>query len=177
MPSGIYIRTDRHRKLISTAKKGRTPKNWASMKKHIPEKKLFKECPKCKEVFPREKFTGRQSGKMYSYCGECMKAVAREYRKNNPAKWRATKRKTNLKRLFGLTVARYDLMYSHQNGVCAVCGNPEPTGKLLAVDHNHVTGVVRGLLCSNCNRALGQFKDSPVILESALNYLRRLNDY
>jgi hypothetical protein len=43
----------------------------------------------------------------------------------------------------------------------------------LAMDHDHRTGAIRGLLCNNCNRGLGRFKDSPDLLESALRYLKR----
>jgi hypothetical protein len=67
-------------------------------------------------------------------------------------------------------------------GVCDICGNPEttlgPTGKvkLLAIDHDHLTGKVRGLLCARCNQGIGLFSDSPERLEKAIGYLRRFKD-
>ena len=68
-------------------------------------------------------------------------------------------------------------MYEQQNGVCAICGKPETKvqyGKIqpLTVDHNHETGKVRGLLCFNCNIAIGKLKDDIVLLEKAIDYLK-----
>jgi hypothetical protein len=57
--------------------------------------------------------------------------------------------------------------------VCAICRQPERTpGRALAVDHDHATGEVRGLLCGNCNRGIGFLGDSAELLESAAGYLR-----
>ena len=64
----------------------------------------------------------------------------------------------------------YDTLFKKQGGVCYICGNP-PGKKKLAVDHNHVTGKIRGLLCNNCNRGLGLFKDNGKLLARALIYL------
>lgn len=72
---------------------------------------------------------------------------------------------------FGLTPADYFAALDHQGGGCAICGNRP--GKLrLAVDHNHRTGEVRGLLCKRCNRdLLGRAHDNPDILRRAADYL------
>jgi hypothetical protein len=56
--------------------------------------------------------------------------------------------------------------------VCAVCGRPDPEH----VDHDHATGVVRGVLCFNCNGGLGQFRDNPMFLAAAIEYLERRRD-
>lgn len=65
----------------------------------------------------------------------------------------------------------YDL-HSRQGGCCAICNKSEhENGKALAVDHDHDTGQVRGLLCDDCNIALGRFKDSPNALRRAIEYL------
>jgi hypothetical protein len=60
-----------------------------------------------------------------------------------------------------------------QDGKCAICGVHEAYAprKRLAVDHDHRTGAIRGLLCGNCNVGLGQFKDSPELLAAAIRYL------
>ena len=69
-------------------------------------------------------------------------------------------------------------MESQQGGVCAICKKPEKSKwnteqpMLLAVDHDHETGRVRGLLCNNCNTGLGKFMDDPDLLSSAIEYLR-----
>ena len=64
-------------------------------------------------------------------------------------------------------------MLHRQNGVCAVCG----VGGKLHVDHDHETGLVRGLLCGSCNRALGLLKDNVDSLKMAIDYLERGSDY
>lgn len=79
----------------------------------------------------------------------------------------------------GLPENHYKTMYSNQNGLCAICGKPETykngynKGKLkrFAIDHDHDTGEVRGLLCQRCNQGLGSFKDNIETLKSAINYL------
>jgi hypothetical protein len=76
-----------------------------------------------------------------------------------------------LKRRFGITLEEYLAMESAQEGLCAICGRPEPSGKNMAVDHCHKTGKVRGLLCHLCNRSLGGFGDDPEVVRAALTYL------
>jgi hypothetical protein len=83
-----------------------------------------------------------------------------------------------LERSFGITMDDYDRMLEDQKGVCAICGLPETTrrkGTLLrlSVDHCHTTGKVRALLCGYCNPALGAFKDSPALLNKAIEYLSK----
>lgn len=86
-------------------------------------------------------------------------------------------RRQRMKRLratYGLRPGDYERMLEEQEGVCAICRNPEPAGKWrLAVDHCHMTGVVRGLLCQMCNQGLGRFSDDPARLERAAAYLRK----
>jgi hypothetical protein len=85
-----------------------------------------------------------------------------------------------LKRLFGITLEDYNIMLESQNGVCAICGKPEflidnrtNTLRALAVDHDHKTEKVRGLLCNRCNKSLGGFKDNINNLLSAIKYLTK----
>jgi hypothetical protein len=80
-------------------------------------------------------------------------------------------RKSYLKRTYGLTVEEYDAMLAAQGGVCFICR--ETPGDLpLHVDHDHVTGEVRKLLCIRCNNALGLFQESPQLFQAAADYLR-----
>lgn len=81
-----------------------------------------------------------------------------------------------LKRTYGIDAAEYGRMHDEQEGLCAICGSEgfamKDSHKLkLVVDHCHGTGRVRGLLCHNCNRALGLFKDNTESLTKAINYL------
>jgi len=65
-------------------------------------------------------------------------------------------------------------MLEEQEHKCAICSTSDADlDKLLSVDHCHTTGKVRGLLCNNCNLALGNFKDKIENLKSAINYLKQ----
>jgi len=81
---------------------------------------------------------------------------------------------------YDLAPGEYDKMFSEQNGVCMICLQPETVlkhGKVaaLAVDHCHDTGKVRGLLCNNCNTALGKLKHNLIIVGRVRAYLLRSN--
>lgn len=82
------------------------------------------------------------------------------------------KHRDHIKRRYGLTPAQYDALVELQGGRCAIC-RQSPTGKRtrLHVDHDHLTGEVRGLLCNLCNVALGAIHDDPAILRAAIVYL------
>lgn len=73
---------------------------------------------------------------------------------------RGNQRPTNLKRLYRLTVEEYNQMLESQGGVCACCGCTPNPKKGLCVDHDHVTGAIRKLLCDRCNIAIG-YLESP----------------
>ena len=79
------------------------------------------------------------------------------------------RRKDNLKYRYGITEEQYDQMLEKQNHTCAIC-NEKPKGNL-AVDHCHTTGKVRGLLCANCNKGLGMFKEDENRMKKAMQYL------
>ncbi len=88
----------------------------------------------------------------------------------------------NLKRFWGITLDEYLQMLESQGGICAICRNPETTKTkatgttwTLAVDHSHLTGKIRGLLCSRCNQGIGNFRENPEFLLSAVDYLKRVN--
>lgn len=85
---------------------------------------------------------------------------------------------SHLQRSFGIGLAEYSQMVSDRNNKCDICGQQETQTrggkvKALAVDHDHTTGAVRGLLCCDCNQAIGKFKDSPDLLRSAIAYLAK----
>jgi hypothetical protein len=71
----------------------------------------------------------------------------------------------------GLKPGDYERMLARQGGACAICGSP-PGKHRLAIDHNHETGKVRGLLCIRCNTALGSLRDDETLLHRALAYLK-----
>lgn len=85
-------------------------------------------------------------------------------------------RRRNLWQYYGITLEEYEEMLDRQRGVCAICGQPETSKykgvvKNLSVDHCHVTGEVRGLLCNNCNRAIGLLGDDLGRIWDAATYL------
>ena len=139
-----------------------------------------KKCRRCGEVKPRADFT-RVTGlpnAVHSNCKACAAAGARERNGRSPERLRLVNRRAKLKRNFGLTLEQYEAMVRAQDGRCAICGTGEPGGRgartgSFAVDHDHGTGRIRGLLCNGCNTGLGLFKDSPSVLRSAIDYLRR----
>lgn len=117
-------------------------------------------CRKCDQYLDKSKFW-----RGLTYCRECSKVVGHA---------------GNLKR-FGLTVEDYIDMEKSQNGVCAICKDPEMNKRRLSVDHDHACcpgsgscgKCIRGLLCSNCNTALGNFKDNLETIKAALAYLQK----
>lgn len=96
----------------------------------------------------------------------------RDKYQNSPAQ-REQVRAYDLKKTFGLTLEAYASILEAQHGVCAICSGPQSEeGRMLAVDHSHATGKIRGLLCGNCNRGLGMFKDQEDLLLRAVLYLK-----
>lgn len=81
-------------------------------------------------------------------------------------------RRSRLKRLFNITPEEYDAVLAFQGGTCAICDRP-PGKTRLAVDHEHKTGLVRGLVCWQCNAALAKLADSPARAYAAWAYLIR----
>jgi len=78
-------------------------------------------------------------------------------------------------RRYGIDMQEYRRLWLKQKGNCAVCRQPERTerNRLLTIDHDHVSGHVRGLLCSQCNRAIGLLQDDPKVIAAAAAYVRR----
>ena len=77
-----------------------------------------------------------------------------------------------LKRTYKISIEDYEEKLMEQNGLCAICKGRCSSGRKLAVDHNHKSGNVRGLLCNHCNRGLGFLKESPEIISNVLKYLK-----
>lgn len=81
-----------------------------------------------------------------------------------------------LERNHGITQDQRQAMFDAQKGKCAICGCALDDGLLTHIDHNHESGVIRGLLCHNCNRGIGYLKDNVAVLEKAAVYLEKYND-
>lgn len=96
----------------------------------------------------------------------------KKYQEQNKEKIRFWLKKSRLKRMYGITIEDYDCIFNKQQGKCACCGIlNENLTKELSVDHCHETGKIRGLLCHNCNTALGLIKDNVDVLKQMLIYI------
>lgn len=104
-------------------------------------------------------------------------ARSREWRYRNLDKVRQKAKRVRLRLDFGLSIEQYEMMLDAQNGVCAICKQPETSRgfQFLSVDHSHRTGEIRGLLCNKCNLALGLMQDDPKLLRAAALYLDHFN--
>jgi hypothetical protein len=109
--------------------------------------------------FPRNRSS---SDGLATYCKPCHNAKAKE----THTRLYGGTRQYHLKRRYGLSIADVDAMIEAQGGTCAVCPGPPQH-----VDHDHATGEVRGILCFNCNQALGNARDNPMVLRGLARYL------
>lgn len=166
---------------------------------------MNRTCVECKVVFKRSRNGARCNPCEHAHnkahgspktCVECKteyKAHSSKYclpcRKN---KWRngagaerpsnsaRSRRNQMLKRVYGIAIEQVDALYASQDGKCAICEAHKPSEfksmkHSLVVDHDHVTGRVRGLLCQTCNSGMGQLRDSVDLLKKAIKYLERSN--
>lgn len=146
-------------------------------------------CPVCKNQF--QPYRANQvacTPKHYKQMPETRKrnnaARRNEEFKARKNKWRRARysptreRKYQLATKYGITPEQYEIKLEAQGGVCILCGSPpKPDGvkasSKLHQDHDHETGQNRDLPCLHCNRGLGYFKDDPVLLRAAADYIER----
>ena len=136
----------------------------------------MKTCRTCKQKKEDTDFykAGRKNGnpnERHSECKECTKARVKKAHKANPDR----ARDNHLRRNYGISLADFNRMVLAQGNKCACCATDKPGGKhnQWCVDHNHVTGVVRELLCKDCNIVLGLVEDSPEHLMRLIQYIAR----
>jgi len=150
---------------------------------------LCKTCYKARtykwQVENREK-RNASTRKRYALKGwsnpEKQREATRQWRKKNPGVSRMSNKRTKLKLKYGLTPERISAIFVEQAGKCAICYKPldvmaETKKARPHIDHNHETGVARGLLCLTCNTGLGMFGDSVDLLSAAMDYLLRHGSY
>ena len=99
-----------------------------------------------------------------------VKEAQKRWEDKNPELKKEYARRSSLKYNYGMTLEEYDALLISQGGVCALCGKP-PTTKRLAVDHDHTTNRIRGLLHGACNLLLGTAQDDPHLLHAAIRFL------
>jgi len=153
---------------------------------------MTKLCPKCNTVKNFSEFSkdNRRADRLFYTCKTCANAYSKNrYESDKKRFCEDSKRRHNLdkskhknsclKKSYGIDLFQYKELLARQGGVCAICLQKEniidsrtKEFKQLSVDHDHVSGKVRGLLCHNCNRAIGLLKDDVNKLQRALEYLR-----
>lgn len=127
----------------------------------------LKLCKKCGIKKPRADFRLRPYSKSVSSpCRDCVNKQRLAWRHSTSSR----RKSSALVSRYRISAADYSAMLEAQRGVCAISQHP-PEQKRLFVDHDHETGVVRGLLCYKCNTGLGCFEDNPAMLRAAAEYL------
>ncbi len=140
-----------------------------------------KKCGTCKKVLPLSSFYKLKSGSngVGSRCKGCDNKARRRYYEDNKTQCAVLQREYSLKSKYGITIQNYDDLLKSQGGSCAICESTDAGSYGLnvigsfAVDHCHSSGVIRGLLCNRCNRAIGLLKDDPYTLFKAVDYLTK----
>ena len=137
------------------------------------------QCNKCNEYKPASSFFKEASSKRgYRYaCKECEAPRFKKYRKDNQDKVSATRLSWNRKKQYNFPPDLFNERFDEQGQVCAICKSPNAGGRgAFHADHDHDSSQPRGVLCHNCNVALGNFKDNLEILQSAIEYLNKYSE-
>lgn len=95
------------------------------------------------------------------------KEKIKKYNKENRYRFVNRDKDFQLKYKYGISLEFYKKMVSEQKDLCLICKEKKP----LVVDHCHISGIVRGLLCAKCNKGLGYFQDKKILLKNAIKYL------
>jgi hypothetical protein len=147
--------------------------------------KICSKCAKLKNLSEYHPHTKTVDGKQPSCKDCCYKVKLRsqeKYPEKHRERMRTIVRRAHVRRKYKLVRGEYEFLVEKTGNTCEACGNPETIthkdGSIweLCVDHDHVTGKVRGLLCHACNRAAGAINDDPARLRQIADYLeeRRL---
>ncbi len=137
---------------------------------------IKKRCYKCKEEkpFTDEFFVKSKNNKsgLKTECKKCHNIRTKEWRKRNKEKIINKAKIRNRRNKYNITNKQYNNILEKQNNRCAICGiHKSKLDKNFAVDHDHKTGEIQGLLCNACNLMLGCSKDNILILIKASKFL------
>jgi hypothetical protein len=133
----------------------------------------LKHCTGCLVDKPLSEFyQNKRDGVYVAQCRDCERAYHRRYAAEHPPP-DGYHRKKQLERDYGLTPEDVARMVDEQGGLCAGCAESLGEGKRRHVDHDHATGRVRGVLCQNCNMAVGLLHDNAATLRRLSEYLLR----
>jgi hypothetical protein len=133
--------------------------------------KVCVDCGNYKRAGEFSRYSRSKDG-LYSYCKDCRKERRRKYDATPEAKRKARERA--VLRRYGLNPYEYRKLLSRSDGRCEICREalPEDT-KFIHVDHDHVSGAIRGILCRGCNSGIGHFRENSAYLYAAIDYLRK----
>jgi hypothetical protein len=174
-------------------------KKWEAKQRGRGPTKESIRCSSCGEEKPVAMFTPSVAARGSGACRKCKGTAKRDYEKRNREKANAARTAHRLRNLersratarahyrsnpemyrnynlgrYGITTAEYDAMLAAHGGCCACCGvAANRNGKRLFVDHDHVTGSVRGVICHQCNAGIGALGDNIAGVRRALSYLER----
>jgi hypothetical protein len=133
----------------------------------------MKKCIQCKEDKPLSEFYKNKStyDGAQKRCKSCDVLRNKQKYQKDPLEAARKRKSLRLKRDFNLTWEQYQELKNKQDNKCDICKVELFEAKNTCVDHNHITGKVRGILCQKCNKALGLFQDSIEKLNAAVKYL------
>ncbi len=138
-----------------------------------------KKCSWCNEIKEHSEFhkcrTHIHGKGLAYYCKVCANEKSRKHTQqySTSLEYKEKKKRSYIKNRFKLSLEEYNDLLIQQNNLCKICNTNLPSsGHLTHLDHNHITGKIRGFLCTNCNRGLGHFQDSVLNLEKAIIYLK-----
>lgn len=137
---------------------------------------MTKRCTKCKvtKALTEYKYHPKAKDNKASWCKDCSNKASLNYYYKHKERILPKMRNNNLIKNYGIDQAEYDKMLIEQDGKCMICLKHHTAIEYpLCVDHDHNTGVVRGLLCMNCNTIIGHAHDDVTILESAIKFLNK----
>lgn len=156
-----------------------------------------RNCSKCKIFKSWDAFylAKEQRSGHAPCCKSCWSLLGKEKRSRDPEKYRIISKKSwwknhdanrkrdrerqhtqgfkkKLRQRYGISIEQYEKMAEKQKGLCFICENLPRKGYRLSVDHDHITGQVRGLLCNECNIGIGYLRHDIQSLQRAINYLK-----
>lgn len=133
---------------------------------------MTKRCTKCKVIKPFADYGPSKTNRdgLKGWCKPCMRGYVRDWQKANLDRHRGSDR-----RYRGWRPGEHERAEEMLPSVrcCDICAKTDPGGKGWQADHSHTTGLFRGFLCGQCNKAIGLFKDDIARLDAAKKYLRK----
>lgn len=132
-----------------------------------------KRCTKCKELKTPVNYhvyrSGKRKGKLWPHCKSCRYAALKEWRKLKPENYREHYRRARIKTTYGISLEQYNELLEKQNSCCPVCLRHKSSFKTnLAIDHDHRTKEIIGLLCTYCNhRFIGRDRNPEMYIRAA----------